>query len=50
MGTNDYEFTFQISNGIIEDNIKSIFKNSVVVDVKKTDKTGLSQKNDELPQ
>ncbi len=45
---NAYEIVFEIENGEIENNIKSIFKNSKIVSATKTDKTGLEQVNEEF--
>ncbi len=44
----NYEITFKIKSNDIEDNIKSIFKNSEVISAKKTDKTGLEQISDSI--
>ena len=43
-----YEITFKIEEGEIEDNIKSIFKSTKIIDSKKTDKMGLEQINEEF--
>ena len=44
----NYEFTFQYGNKNIEDNIKSIFENATLVQIKGTDKTGLEQVQDTI--
>ena len=44
----NYEFTFQYGNENIEDNIKSIFENATLVQIKGTDKTGLEQVQDTI--
>ena len=44
----NYEFTFQYGNENIEDNIKSIFENATLVQIKETDKTGLEQIQDTI--
>ena len=44
----NYEFTFQYGNKNIEDNIKSIFENATLVQIKETDKTGLEQIQDTI--
>ena len=44
----NYEFTFQYGNENIEDNIKSIFENATLVQIKETDKTGLEQVQDTI--
>lgn len=44
----NYEFTFQYENKNIEDNIKSIFENATLVQIKETDKTGLEQIQDTI--
>ena len=38
-----YEITFKITSNEIEDNLKSIFKNSEIIKANQTDKTGLEQ-------
>lgn len=45
-----YEFEFMLTedNNNIDDNIESIFKNTIIVDITKTDKTELSQKQDQI--
>lgn len=44
----NYEFTFKYTNKKIEDNIKSIFENAMLEDIRETDKTGLEQLQDEI--
>ena len=41
-----YEFTFKKTNQTLEDNIKSIFTNTKLIKVEKTNKVGLEQKNE----
>ena len=44
-----YEFEFMIDNKKeLKDNIKSIFKNCLVVEIRETTKTGLAQRQDEI--
>lgn len=45
---NNYEFTFQYTNNIPEDNIESIFANTMLIAIKKTDKQGLEQVQDSI--
>lgn len=45
---NNYEFTFQYTNNIAEDNIESIFANTMLIAIKKTDKQGLEQVQDSI--
>lgn len=47
---NSYEFTFQYTDNIVEDNIESIFANTVLIAIKKTDKQGLEQIQDSVEQ
>lgn len=42
-----YEFEF-MNNGILNDDIESIFKKSLIVEIRKTDKIGLAQTQDPL--
>lgn len=44
----NWEITFKITNNSIEDNLKSIFSNTEVIEAKKTDKTGLEQVSDPI--
>lgn len=44
----NYEFTFQYETDDIEDNIKSIFENSTIISIVKTDKIGLNQIQDSI--
>lgn len=44
----NYEMIFKIKNNMIKDNIKSIFMNSEILNVKKTDKVGLEQINEKI--
>lgn len=39
----NYEIEFVVTNNDIKENIKSIFENSEIISVEKTDKTGLNQ-------
>ena len=39
----NYEFTLSTTNTSMDDNIDSIFKNSTLIKIKETDKTGLDQ-------
>ena len=39
----NYEFTLSTTNTSMDDNIDSIFKNSILLKIKETDKTGLDQ-------
>ena len=41
-----YEFTFENTNNKLEDNIKSIFENTILKQITETDKTGLEQVQD----
>ena len=41
-----YEFTFKKTNTTLEDNIESIFTNTKLIKVEKTNKVGLEQKNE----
>lgn len=44
-----YEFEFMVANKKeLEDNIESIFKNCYIVEIRKTTKTGLAQRQDEI--
>lgn len=43
---NNYEFTFRYTNNIVEDNIESIFANTALITINKTDKQGLDQIQD----
>ena len=44
-----YEFEFMIDNKKeLKDNIESIFKNCLVVEIRETTKTGLAQRQDEI--
>jgi len=45
---NNYEFTFQYTDNIVEDNIESIFANTILISIKKTDKQGLEQTQDSI--
>jgi len=45
---NNYEFTFRYANNIVEDNIESIFANTMLIAIKKTDKQGLEQVQDSI--
>lgn len=45
---NNYEFTFEYTDKKVEDNINSIFENTKIIEIKKTDKTGLDQIQDVL--
>lgn len=45
---NNYKFTFQYTDNIVEDNIQSIFANTILISIKKTDKQGLDQIQDLL--
>ena len=42
----DYEFTFKYTDKKVEENIESIFTNTTLVSIKKTDKQGLEQIQD----
>ena len=44
----NYEILFKIKNNRIKDNIKSIFYNSEIVKVEKTDKNGLEQLSEQI--
>lgn len=46
--TYEFEFMLNENSNNIEDTIESIFKNAMIIDITKTDKTGLSQKQDEI--
>lgn len=43
---NDYEFTFKYTNNMVHDNIESIFENTKLISVEKTDKQGIEQIQD----
>ena len=43
---NSYEFIFQYTDNIIEDNIEAIFENAILIEIKETDKQGLEQIQD----
>jgi len=45
---NSYEFTFQYTNNNVDDNIESIFVNTILVSIQKTDKQGLEQTQDSI--
>lgn len=45
---NNYEFTFEINKKIEIDSILSIYNNSNIISVRKTDKTGLELTNEDL--
>lgn len=45
---NNYEFEFMKENNYIDDNIKSIFENSSIVEIRKTDKEGHEQIQEEI--
>lgn len=45
---NSYEFTFQYTDNIVEDNIESIFANTILISIKETDKQGLEQIQDTI--
>ena len=45
---NNYEFTFQFTNEMVEDNIESIFKNAILLKISYTDKQGVDQIQDSL--
>ena len=44
----DYEFTFRYTDKKVEENIESIFTNTTLVSIKKTDKQGLEQIQDSI--
>jgi len=44
----DYEFTFKYTDKTIQDNIESIFANTTLISIKKTDKQGLEQIQDSV--
>ena len=44
----NYEILFKIKDNRIKDNIKSIFYNSEIVKVEKTDKNGLEQLSEQI--
>lgn len=46
--TYEFEFSLNESDTNINDTIESIFKNTTIVDITKTEKTGLSQRQDEI--
>lgn len=46
--TYEFEFALNENNKNIEDTIESIFENTTIIDITKTDKTGLSQKQDQI--
>lgn len=43
-----YEFTFIYTESLVEDNIKSIFENTILSSIVETDKMGLEQINDSI--
>ena len=45
---NSYEFTFQYTNNNVDNNIESIFVNTILVSIQKTDKQGLEQTQDSI--
>lgn len=46
--TKDYEFTFKYTDKKVEENIESIFTNTKLISIKKTDKQGLEQIQDSI--
>lgn len=44
----DYEFTFRYTDKKVEENIESIFTNTTLVSIKKTDKQGIEQIQDSI--
>lgn len=43
---NNYEFTFKYTDKTVKDNIKSIFTNTILISITKTDKQGIEQIQD----